>query len=69
MRFWTITVGSTIQSLRTCTPGCAIWCVVTVRLTLSEVLRSHWRFIDVSSAPVAFVTSTTCGGASSIATA
>ena len=33
-----------------------------VRFTLSDVLRSHCLFMAVSSAPVAVVTFTRCGG-------
>src|SRR5690242_2073364 len=61
-----MTVGSTIQNLSVCTPGAPTRCVVTVTLALLDVLRSHCRFIVVSSAPVAFVTFTICGAASSI---
>jgi hypothetical protein len=67
--FCTTTVGSTIQTLIVCRPGLRIRCVVTVRFMLSEVLRSHWRFMAVSSAPVALVMFTTCGRAPSIETA
>ena len=64
--FWTTTVGSTIQNLRTCAPGALMTWVVDVRATLSEVIRSHCLFIVASLAPVAVVTLTICGEASSM---
>src|SRR6266699_1964641 len=67
--FCTTTVGSTIQNLRTCTPGAAMTCVVEVRLTFSEVFLSHCRFIVVSLAPVAVVMFTIWGASPSTETA
>src|SRR4051812_30899031 len=63
--FWTTTAGSIIQTFSTCGPGASTTCFVEVRFTLSEVVRSHWRFMVMSSAPVAFVMLTTWGSASS----
>src|SRR6266496_6142842 len=56
-----MTVGSIIQNFSVCTPGLSIRCVVTVRLTLSDVLRSHCRFIVASLEPVCDMMLTTCG--------
>gem|GEM_PF-1819490 len=40
-----ITAGSAIRHFSVCPPGRPIGCTVVVTLTVSEVLRSHRRFI------------------------
>src|SRR5688572_2113562 len=63
-----MTVGSTIQNFSVCTPAPISW-VVHVIVVLSDVLRSHCRFMPPSSDPVTWVMFTICGAPSSIETA